>query len=94
MGLNPVISLVGPLAKRVGQLVGRFAYRQYFESDDGQAALGAFNDAPTPPWTQLSFVLPQDHLESTGALEATFNRRGYTLTGEISRSARSGQRRE
>lgn len=68
-------------------LVGGMNFRQYFENDDAQAALRAFNDGPDA--ANLVFLLPEDHLQLTGTLEAEFNRRGYSLRAAYSRARRS-----
>ena len=63
-------------------LIGGLSFRQYFDSDDGQSAL--MDLVP-----QSDFVLPEDHWQVSGTLQAEFNRRGYSLTGAISRASRS-----
>jgi hypothetical protein len=74
----------GPFFKL--NLVGRAAYRQYYTSDEGSAAVADYNDANG---TDLAFVLPRDHVEWTGRAEIVFNRRGYTVSAAGSRSRRS-----
>lgn len=66
--------------------IGGLAYRQYFDSDDGEDAVEAYNLANA---ANLEFVLPEDHLQVTGTAEVEFNRRGYNLTGAYSRASRS-----
>jgi hypothetical protein len=56
-------------------VVGDFAYHDYAPAEVGRQA--------------VRYRLPQDHLESTAALEVEFNRRGWTVAGEASWSGRS-----
>jgi hypothetical protein len=83
------------LALRLGVPAGQFvkfnfiggvAFRQYFDSDDGEDAIEDYNLANPEI---LEFVLPEDHLQVTGTAEVEFNRRGYNLTGAYSRASRS-----
>ncbi len=83
------------LALRLGLPAGQFvkfnliaglALRQYFDSDDGDAAIEAYNEANG---ANLGFVLPQDHVELTGTAEVEFNRRGYNVSAAVARSRRS-----
>jgi hypothetical protein len=67
-------------------LFADFTYRQYFDEDEARAAIDEFN-AANPE--ELEFVLPQDHWEAAGTLEAEFNRRGYTVSASLTRAARS-----
>ncbi len=67
-------------------VIGGMRVRDYFESDESDDLLRAFN---TVNPEQVRFVLPQDHLEWSGGVDVTFNRKGYTLSasgGWFSRS--------
>lgn len=66
--------------------IGDLAWNAYDDSSDAQAALAAQNAADG---TNLSFVLPHDHLVYTGTLQFEFNRKGYSLTAAGSASRRS-----
>jgi hypothetical protein len=66
--------------------IGGLAFRQYFDSDDGEDAIDDYNLANM---ANLEFVLPEDHLQVTGTAEVEFNRRGYNLTGAYARASRS-----
>jgi len=67
------------LALRLGLPVGQFVKFNLI----GGLALRRYFDPPP------DFVLPEDHLQLSGTLEAEFNRRGYNLTGSITRASRS-----
>jgi len=70
-------------------LVGRVAWRQYFDSGDAARAIDAFNAASPPGGPILESIRPVDHVELEGQLEAVFNRRGWSLTGDVGRARRS-----
>jgi hypothetical protein len=70
----------GPFFKL--NLIAGGSYRQYFDDDDARNARAAFNADPDPAGTVLAFVLPQDHLELSAAVELVFHRRGWGLSGE------------
>jgi hypothetical protein len=53
---------------------GSLYYNQYFGNSDAQNALAAQNEANG---TDLTFVLPRNHVLAEGAIQAEFNRRGY-----------------
>ncbi len=57
-------------------VIGGMRVRDYFESDESDDLLNDFNAANLQ---QVRFVLPQDHLEWSGSVDVTFNRKGYTL---------------
>ena len=54
------------------------SYRQYFENDEANAGIAAYNDRPDST-RSLRSIVPADHVEVRGALGVEFNRRGYTL---------------
>jgi hypothetical protein len=70
-------------------LIGRLTLSDYFHSDDGSAAIDAFNTAPQPAGTALEFVLPQDHAEIGAQLQLELNRRGWSFSGHATRTRRS-----
>jgi len=66
--------------------IGDLAWNAYDDSSDAQEALAAQNVANG---TNLSFVLPVDHLVYSGTLQFEFNRKGYSITAAGSASRRS-----
>jgi hypothetical protein len=79
------------LALRLGIPVGEFVkvsvvgaarFRQFFEDDEASERL-------EDGGAGLEFVLPQDHVEWSGRLQAVWNRRGYDLSANASVSRRS-----
>jgi hypothetical protein len=86
-------SQVGSL--RLGVPAGQFwklnfiatlRHNAYFDDGDAGAARAAFNAGNGE---QLAFVLPPDHFDLTGRWETLFNRRGYTVTVDLSATVRS-----
>jgi hypothetical protein len=80
----------------VGVPLGKFAkfnftaagsYVEFFESDDQQAALTAFNAAPGNPALELR--LPPDHFEYRGTFGVDLNRRGWSLAARATLAGRS-----
>lgn len=68
---------LGSFAK--ANLIGRVNWVDFADSDEGRDARP----------TGVSFVLPEDHRETTVGVELLFNRRGWELEAEASRSRRS-----
>ena len=64
-------------------LVGNLVWNAYDDSDEAKDARAANPAGPD------GFVLPADHTVMTGRLEAEFNRKGYTVSGDGSWSKRS-----
>ncbi len=67
-------------------LIGDLSWNAYDDSQDARDALAARNAADG---TSLVFVLPSNHVLSTGTVQLEFNRWGYTLTGNAAYSRRS-----
>ncbi|HKQ59895.1 MAG TPA: hypothetical protein VJS92_01345, partial [Candidatus Polarisedimenticolaceae bacterium] len=85
------------LGLRAGQFVklnwiGSLALRDYAPDEDAADAIAAYNADPGNA-RDLRFVLPADHRALGAALEAEFNRRGYTLRAGVRSVHRSRWRR-
>jgi hypothetical protein len=83
------------LALRAGLPLGEFFkinfiagldYLDYGTSDESDAAIAAYEAANA---AMLDYLVPQDHWLTSGSLEASFNRRGWSLVGEATGARRS-----
>jgi hypothetical protein len=66
--------------------IGSAAFNEYFPDGDADDAIADYNLGAVNP---VQFVLPEEHVQFSGGVEAEFNRRGYTLAGEYRYASRS-----
>jgi len=69
-------------------LFGGGGYREFGDNDEARAAREAISSNPGNPWL-LDYRLPSDHLISEAGVRAQFNRRGWTIGGNVAGFHRS-----
>ena len=70
-------------------LIGGLRYLEYSDADTSNDAIAAFNASPDNPGQQLRYILPENHLQTSGEVQLQFNRKGWSINAEAEVVSRS-----